>query len=246
MLMSVLAAVAIGAAAPPPARVVLVGDSLMAPKSGYGEALCQRFRPGVQCVNRAIGGQSSGSYLAMGHWAAVMAVVRDGKPKAPTFVLIEFGHNDEPGHPGKSTNLQTEFPDNLARYVREVRAAGAVPVLVTPLARRYFRRGILLKELAPWAEATRQVAESEKVAVLDLYSESYTAIDAMGEEAADRLALVPPSTPVPHMGNGLPLDGPAPFDHTHVGARGASFAADIMVDLIKRDVPALAGQLQQR
>ena len=53
-----------------------------------------------------------------------------------TYVLIQFGHNDQPGKAERTTDLATEFPANLARYVDEVRAAGAMPVLVTPLTRR--------------------------------------------------------------------------------------------------------------
>jgi lysophospholipase L1-like esterase len=59
----------------------------------------------------------------------------------PRHVLIQFGHNDQPGKPGRSTDLASEYPANLKRYVDEVRAAGGQPVLVTPLTRRSFRDG---------------------------------------------------------------------------------------------------------
>jgi hypothetical protein len=38
--------------------------------------------------------------------------------------------------PGRSTDLATEFPANLCRYVAEALGAGAHPVLLTPLTRR--------------------------------------------------------------------------------------------------------------
>jgi hypothetical protein len=34
----------------PPIRVILVGDSTMAPHNGYGDALCARFTMEVTCV----------------------------------------------------------------------------------------------------------------------------------------------------------------------------------------------------
>ena len=39
-------------AAPPmkSPRVILVGDSTMASNSGYGDALCRRFRADVSCI----------------------------------------------------------------------------------------------------------------------------------------------------------------------------------------------------
>ena len=36
-----------------PIRVILVGDSTMATHSGYGDALCARFTPDVNCIPRA-------------------------------------------------------------------------------------------------------------------------------------------------------------------------------------------------
>jgi len=45
-----------------------------------------------------------------------------------TYVLIQFGHNDQPGEPGHSTDLATTFPANIARYAGEVKALGGIPV----------------------------------------------------------------------------------------------------------------------
>ena len=49
-------------AAEAPIRVILVGDSTMASKSGYGDAFCARFTPDVSCVNLARGGRSTSSF----------------------------------------------------------------------------------------------------------------------------------------------------------------------------------------
>ena len=85
-----------------------------------------------------------------------------------TWVLIQFGHNDQPGKPGRSTDLATEFPANLRRYVKEARAAGAKPVLITPLTRRMFKNGELRDDLGPWADAAARVAAELDVPLVDL------------------------------------------------------------------------------
>jgi ribosomal protein L34E len=36
-----------------PLEIILVGDSTMAPNSGYGNALCERFLKEVTCLNLA-------------------------------------------------------------------------------------------------------------------------------------------------------------------------------------------------
>ena len=111
-----LAMGAAAAAAEPPA-VLLVGDSTMAPQTGYGDALCQRLEPAVACLNLARGGRSSLSSRAEGSWGRVMARLEAGQPGVVRHVLIQFGHNDQPGKPGRSTDLATEFPAQLAGYV---------------------------------------------------------------------------------------------------------------------------------
>jgi lysophospholipase L1-like esterase len=245
-----LPASALLAAPLPPVRVILVGDSTVATKNGYGDALCQRFRPEVTCVNVAKNGRSSGSFRAEGRWDEVLQLLKDGKGYSASYVLVQFGHNDQPGKPGRSTDLVTEFPANMARYVTDTRTAGGVPVLVTPLTRRSFRGPYLNNDLAPWADATRKVAAREHAALLDLNADSYAAVQAMGQEQADTLAVAPPPSKAP----ALPTDpnkvepaGPATsaFDRTHVGAKGANLFAGIAARELAKAVPAIAPYLNK-
>ena len=102
-------AVAALALAAPPARaevrrLVLVGDSTMAPRTGYGQALCALFRPDLDCVNLARGGRSTKSFREDGSWVPVRALLDQPAAKS-TVVLVQFGHNDQPGKPGRSTDL---------------------------------------------------------------------------------------------------------------------------------------------
>lgn len=106
-------------------------------------------------------------------------------------VPIQFGHDDQPGKPGRSTELATEFPANLRRYVAEARTAGALPVLVTPLTRRQFERGQWMDDLAPLADATRKVAQELNVPLIDLHARSRALIQAMCPVLAMRLAQRP-------------------------------------------------------
>jgi len=98
-----------------------------------GPGLCSMVTPAIDCVNMAKGGRSSGSYRAEGSWTQVMDRLRRNAEYPATYVLIQFGHNDQPGKPGRSTDLATEFPVNLRRFVDEVKGTGAIPVLLTPL-----------------------------------------------------------------------------------------------------------------
>jgi len=165
------------------------------------------------------------------------------------WVLIQFGHNDQPGKPGRSTDLETEFPANLARYVDEARAAGAEPILVTPLTRRIFKDGKLDNDLAAWAEAARRVASEKGVPLLDLNAESVAAVQAMGEAAADRFAQLPPGSaptaqaaaaPASTEVNELPMAVPRlSFDYTHLGREGADYFAAMVTRELAAAVPEM-------
>jgi lysophospholipase L1-like esterase len=232
-----------------PIRVILVGDSTMATKSGYGDAFCARFTPDVSCINLARGGRSTSSFRAEGRWDEVQRLLKDGAGFQATYVLVQFGHNDQPGKPGRSTDFVTEFPVNMARYAQETRALGGVPVLVTPLTRRTFHGAYLHNDLAPWAEATRKAAAREGAVLLDLNADSYAAVQAMGQEQADTLAVAPPpaagaaastTAAAPLDPNKLEPQGPAKsaFDRTHVGAKGADFFAAMVETEMARALPA--------
>lgn len=221
-----LAPLGAGAAEEPPA-VLLVGDSTMAPETGYGDAFCERLQPRVACLNLGRGGRSTLSYRAEGLWQRVLSRLRAGESGVPRHVLIQFGHNDQPGKPGRSTDLATEYPANLKRYVAEVREAGGLPVLVTPLTRRSFKDGLHQNDLVPWAEAMRAVATELQVPLVDLNARSAAIVAPMGQTGADTLAMAAPGHPS--------------FDRTHLGPRGACVFADLMALGVAEAVPALAG-----
>ena len=241
-LAALVAATAFAApSAPSPAEaeqpaLLLVGDSTLAPRSGYGDALCERLAPGWACLNLARGGRSTKSYREEGLWERVIARLRTRQGSAPHVVLIQFGHNDQPGKPGRSTDLATEFPANLRRYVEEVRAAGGLPVLGTPLTRRSFKEGRLQGDLEPWAETTRRVARELDVPLVDTLGTSAARVQALGEAVADTLAVAAKPTP-----GEAPGRGSNSFDRTHVGPRGACLFAALSAPLLAQAVPELRG-----
>jgi len=248
--------------APKPIRaskIVLIGDSTTAVQGGWGGAFCaEHVTSFAACVNLARGGRSSGSYIAEGSWDLALGELRT-PGFATTWVVIQFGHNDQPGKPGRSTDLATEFPANLRRYVNEARAVGARPVLVTPLTRRMFKDGVLLGDLGPWADTVKRVAAEMQVPVVDLHEQSRIAVQAMGPTESNTLAQRSPSAEVAdaaqkgttiaastgvtttEVNDAPPVAGMAqpklPFDYTHLGRKGAEYFAKMMATSLAREVP---------
>ena len=266
----VVAALAADAAEPQPApapatpmpirasKVILIGDSTVAVQGGWGGSFCaQHVTSSAACVNLARGGRSSASYIAEGSWNLALAEARV-PGYAATWILIQFGHNDQPGKPGRSTDLATEFPANLRRYVNESRAAGALPVLLTPLTRRMFKDGELGNDLRPWAEAAIRVADELKVPLVDLNQLSAAAVQAMGAAEATTFASRRPTAEVLAAARagttiaaatatevndeaagvqGLPgMAAPKlSFDYTHLGPAGADyFSAMVTLELASK------------
>ncbi|MGH7026410.1 rhamnogalacturonan acetylesterase [Brevundimonas sp.] len=247
-------------------KIILVGDSTTAVVGGWGPSFCAyHVTSFAACVNLARGGRSSGSYIAEGSWD--LALSEMSTPGfAATYVLIQFGHNDQPGKPGRSTDLATEFPANLKRYVAETQARGATPILLTPLVRRQFVDGRLQNDLEPWAEAVRTVARETNTPVVDLNRASAETVQALGPVKSARFAQAAPSPEVAAAlltgttiasSTGVPAAPGAPtpatqnnatveplgqarvsFDYTHVGREGADFFSALVTrDLIEAAPP---------
>lgn len=173
-------------------KIVLVGDSTTAVNSGWGGSFCARHvSSNVACVNLGRGGRSTRTYREEGSWALALKEMTSGGFEK-TYVLIQLGHNDQPGRPERSTDLATEFPVNIRRFVDETRAAGAIPVLITPLIRRQFHNGQVHDDLAPWAAAIRKVAADTRTPLIDLHQLSKDAVQAMGPVAAMKFGETAP------------------------------------------------------
>lgn len=133
-------------------KIALVGDSTQTKIAGYGLGFCANLTDDVDCINPAKGGASTKTYHQEGSWEKALAA-------KPDYMLIQFGHNDEPSkdHLARETDLRTEFPANLKRYIAEARAHGITPILVTPLCRLYYEADSKVhSDLTAHAEAMKK------------------------------------------------------------------------------------------
>lgn len=214
------------AAEPAPAghkvRVVLVGDSTVAEKSGWGTAFIKRLAPDAEGINAARGGQSTKSFLDSGNWQKALAL-------KPDWVLIQFGHNDQPGKgPNRETDPETTYRANLIRYVDEARAAGAKPVLVTSMVRRVFQpdKQHLRVDLEPYVAAVKRVADEKKVPLVDLHARSHELIEKLGPGG---IAEMEPEGPKP-----------GTHDGTHLTEKGGEIIAPLVIAELRTAAPELA------
>ena len=224
-----------------PVTLFLVGDSTMSdkplipayPERGWGQMLAMYFKAEVRVANHARNGRSSKSFRDEGRWSTVLALMKPGD-----YVIIQFGHNDEKkGDAARFTEPFGEFKQNLKRYVHEARAAKAVPVLATPVARRRFGADGQVRDThGDYPEAVRQVAAEEQVPLLDMEKRSRELLSKMGPDQSKRLFDWAEPGEYEKCPEGLK-------DDTHFNAFGASRMCDLAVLEIRLAVPALAQRL---
>lgn len=205
-------------------RIVLVGDSTVNDGGGWGYGFKQFLSGDVECINTAANGRSSKSFIAEGRWKTALDLKGD-------YYLIQFGHNDEPGKgPERETDPATTYPQNLARYVDDVRAIGGKPILVTPLTRRIFDKsgnGKLMPSLVPYVEAMKRVAMEKNVPLLDLHARSVELCEKLGPDETAKFNPIKDGKP----------------DTTHLNGEARVVFARLVVDELRKAVPDLAPYL---
>jgi len=215
-----------------PAKIVLVGDSTVATGGGWGPGFCADFTAKITCVDVALNGRSSKSFIDEGAWKKALDEHGD-------YYLIQFGHNDQKTIPALHTDADTTFAANLHRYIADVRAIGAVPVLVTSLSRRNYKDGVLVEDLTAYADAARKVAADEYITLVDLNQMSVAMLKRMTQEQADKFDKGnDPDTGKPVVvaadatATGVDATAPAALDRTHLNPYGQKVFGRLVADAI--------------
>lgn len=211
-----------------PIVVYLAGDSTMAqktsdkrPETGWGEYLQSQFDDAkVKVENHAQNGRSTKSFIDEGRWQAIVDKLRKGD-----YVFIEFGHNDEKtDKPSVYAAANTDYRNNLIRFIKDVRAKKAFPVLLTPVMRRRFNaQGEFYDTHGEYPDAVRKVAQEFKVPLIDMHRKSEAVIKNLGEEASKKLFLILREREHPNYPKGSD-------DNTHFSAFGAEQMARAAAD----------------
>lgn len=213
--------------------VFVVGDSTANNNAnggkGWGDPFAAFFDASkVNVLNRARAGRSSRTFLTEGLWDRVLQDL-----KAGDFVLIQFGHND--GGPldtgrargslpglGEETKEVTK-PDGTKevvhtfgwynrRFIADVRARGATPVILSLTVRNIWKEGRVERGSGKFRQWAEELARAEGVQFVDVTTIIADRYEALGQEQVKALF------------------GP---DHTHTSPAGAEFNAAAVVAGLK-------------
>jgi lysophospholipase L1-like esterase len=190
---------------------------------GWGEKVPMFFNSNVTVKNWALGGRSSRSfYNEATRWPAIKPQINAGD-----YVIIQFAHNDQKyGDDYKEYGTYAYCSDGttdgeactgsadkvdatvdksehsyyqyIKKYVTEVQAKGAYPILVTPIVRKYFsgttitaegQHNVAIKGTETYARgdypaAMKAVAAKYNVPLLDITADTKTIVESYGDAAA--------------------------------------------------------------
>ncbi len=207
----------------------LAGDSTVNYSTGYGAGLRAHFDERLQVINRSRGGRTTASFRSDGRWQDIINI-------KPDYVMIQFGHNDT------AALTPAVYAQNLVRFVDEARAATIIPILVTPVARRYWQAdGTIKDDLDAYCTAMKQVAADKNVLLMDLHQRAIEAYLRAGKDVTDSWS---PPKANPALATASPAERatlPATvLDKTHFNAAGGQAMGLVVADELKKIVPALA------
>ena len=240
--------------------IFIIGDSTAANKDiskgklerGWGMALQCYFDDNILVDNHAVNGRSSLSFFNEGRWAKVLEKMKPGD-----YVIIQFGHNDEKAPKDRHTDPGSTFDYMLARYVRETREHGGIPVLMNCVVRRNFfvnapendddeklrtstfKDGVkmvegdsLIDTHGLYRVAPRDVAKRMNVHFVDANRITHDLEQGLGTEASKRLHMwfLPGTEPTEPKGK---------QDNTHYNVYGAQQVARLLADALCEEIPAL-------
>ena len=198
---------------------------------GWGEPLTEFFDPTtINVVNRAIGGRSSRTYITEGHWADTLALMKRGD-----IVLLQFGHNDSgplddtarargtlPGVADDSREIENPILKRhenvhsygwyMRQYVADTLAKGAMPIVCSPIPRKIWKDGNVVRNTDNYGGWARQVAAQQHVGFIDLNEIIGRRYDVLGQTSVEPLFADP---------------------HTHTSRAGAELNAEAVVSGLK-------------
>jgi len=223
---------------PKKTKVWLIGDSTMSvkeikayPETGWGMPFAYFFDSTITVDNRARNGRSTKTFIKEGLWQPVADQLTEGD-----YVFIQFGHNDEVKTKA-SYATEEEYTNNLTRYINESRTKKAIPILITPVARRKFdSSGRIQGTHDAYSKLVREVAKKNNVPLIDLDKKSQELLQQLGPETSKLLFNYLDSNEHPNYPEGKK-------DDTHFSELGARKMAEIVLTEVRALQLGLADQI---
>ena len=217
----------------------IIGDSTVKNGSGNDSNLLQGWgsfihtyfdTTNITVENDAIGGRSSRTFITDGRWDKILSTLQKGD-----YVIMQFGHNDggalddtarargtikgigddsaEIYNPiRKQKEVVHTYGWYMRKYVNDAKAAGAIPIVCSPIPRNIWKDGKVVRSNNGYALWAKEVAQQTDAYFIDLNNVIGDAFEKIGKEKTASFF---------------------PKEHTHTNREGAKFNANIVINGIK-------------
>jgi rhamnogalacturonan acetylesterase len=215
----------------------IIGDSTVQNNNqvqwGWGTLISNYFDTTKLAIsNQAMAGRSTRTFIKEGRWAKVLSTMKKGD-----FLFMQFGHNEgskpdttRGGYRGvlKGTgedSVVLTWPDGtkevvhtygwyIKKFIREAKAKGATPVVLSMIPRNEFREGKVLRAANDYGKWAKEAAEQDGAYFIDLNAITADKYDQFGPDEVKKFF---------------------PGDHTHTNKEGADVNAQSVVQGIRQN-----------
>ena len=195
--------------------VFVIGDSTAKNGRGKGDggqwgwaSFIEQFFDStrISVENHALGGRSSRTFYTEGLWDKVLPGLKKGD-----YLFIQFGHNDGgPLNTGraraslKGIGNESEtvimernggpeevftFGHYLRMYVRQAKAKGAIPVILSHTPGNSWENGKMIRNSETYGKWSKEVADQEGVLFIDMNDLAAKKCEAIGQEKTKELFI---------------------------------------------------------
>jgi len=127
--------------------------------------------------DRARGGRSTRTFFQEGRWRSVFESLKNDD-----LVIMQFGHNDAAESMTERYVTIEGYKEFLRLFVSQTREKGALPIILTPVARNYpWKDGKLQNVHGLYDQAVKDIAKEMNVFLIDLNKKSMDFFTKKGE-----------------------------------------------------------------
>ena len=144
--------------------------------------------------------------------------------KKGDYAIIQFGHNDGVEDEARHTDPGSTFEQYLTKYATDTIKHGGIPILMSPVSRRWWKNGVLVDSFGGYREGAKNVASQLKVHYVDANAITTKLINNLGDEGSKKLFMI----------------SAGKNDNTHFTIQGATVVAKLLAEAMIKEVPELA------
>jgi lysophospholipase L1-like esterase len=197
---------------------------------GWGQAFGNHLQGNIKLVNAARSGASTRTFLYEALFLSVEVQMKKGD-----FLIIQFGHNDAKAGDPRYAEANTEYIENLTKFIETAREYGVTSIVLSSIERR---NGTIENPThGEYPAAAAIAAKNTGMGFINITAKTAALFESLGDEGTKKLFLHLPAGVNPNYPQGV-------ADDTHLQEAGAQEVARLVAEGLKEIDSPLAVYLK--